>query len=271
MRVVVTGAQGFLGSEIVKLLKQQDDNVIGLTRRHCDLLSNCETSDFFSGINANLIIHCAAFVPSSMEEYHDISLSENNTLLLSNILRVTSCPVIYISSMTVYGPSKEVIRRESEQANPQTEYANSKFLGEQLLRGNGRDSVAIRIPGLFGQNRKSGLIHNNITQLNQSIIPSLPDTPLLWAAMDVQDAAKSIVTIANNYRFNGFEPINVGYRDCYSLNLLVDIYCGLFDFRIKYELEHPKFKFNLSKLEQIGAVPKIELSSAIKKYKGQIC
>jgi nucleoside-diphosphate-sugar epimerase len=271
MDFVVTGAQGFLGSKIVTILKKQGNNVTGLTRKDCDLMSRCETSDFFSSIDAHLIIHCAAFVPTSLEEYHDTSLSENNALLLSNILQATSCPVIYISSMTIYGPSQNIIRTESEEPNPQSEYAKSKFLGEQLLHKDGRDCAAIRIPGLFGESRKNGLIFNNIIQLMNSTKLSLPDSPLLWAAMDVQDAAISIVAITKKYHFNGFEAINVGYRDCYSVNLLVDIYSELFDYPIEYDIVHPEFKFDLSKLEKIDAVPKVNLSFAIKKYKGQIC
>lgn len=268
---VVTGAKGFLGSKIIQLLKNKGCNAIGLSREECDLASRQEVSDFFSTINVKLIIHCAAFVPSLLEEYQDVFLSKKNTLLLENILYATTCPIIYISSMTVYGPSKEASRKESELLNPQSEYAKSKSAGEELLQADGRDSLAIRLPGLFGESRNSGLIYNNVTQLAHSIKPSFPSEPLLWAAMDVHDAAISIVIIIEKFNFSGFEAINIGYRDCYSLNLLVDIYSKLFNYPIEYEIEHPKFKFDLSKVDKVGAVPAVDLFSAIKRYKDRVC
>jgi nucleoside-diphosphate-sugar epimerase len=234
-------------------------------------LSAKETSVFFSSITPHLIIHCAAFVPSSLHEYHDSSLSKNNTLLLRNVMDASTCPIMYISSMTVYGSSLKVIRRECEPSNPESEYGRSKLLGETTLQEHQRDSLAIRIPGLFGGSRKNGLIYNNISQLNQGITPSLPTEPLLWAAMNVEDAANSIVKIAKKHSFSGFEVINIGYQDCYSLNALVNIYRELFNYPIQYTIEHPVFQFDLTKLKKIGAMPNIGLFSAIKKYKGQIC
>ena len=269
MAIVITGAQGFLGAELVSLLKENNSKVLALTRQDCDLSSLLQTKNYFDAVPAKLIIHCAAFVPESLAEYNDRALSKNNSVMLKNILEVTSCPIIYISSMTVYGPSSEVIREESQQPNPQSAYASSKYQGEELLKAYKRDSLALRIPGLFGKKRCSGLIHNNIQHLLQSTAPVLPEKPTLWAAMDVKDAAYSIIKIVNNYTFSGFDAINIGYDETYSINKLIDIYNDIEDIEIDYSITHPEFKFNLNKLKKLNAMSNSTLSMAIIKLINQ--
>lgn len=271
MSIVITGAKGFLGSELVSLLKKQNSAVLALTRQDCDLSSLAQTKSYFTAVQASLIIHCAAFVPTTLDEYEDKALSKNNSLILKNVLEVTSCPIIYISSMTIYGPTSNIVKEETEQPNPQSAYAFSKYQSEKYLKASRRDSLAIRIPGLFGENRISGLIYNNTRQLLQSKELTLPEQPILWAAMDVKDAAYCIVKIVNNYLFNGFDVINVGYDETYSLNKLVDIYNDIEGIKINYPIKHPEFKFNLNKLSKLNALPKSTLLSAIIKLRSQLC
>jgi nucleoside-diphosphate-sugar epimerase len=105
----------------------------------------------------------------------------------------------------------------------------------------------------------------------QSTAPVLPEKPTLWAAMDVKDAAYSIIKIVNNYTFNGFEVINVGYDETYSINKLIDIYNDIEDIEIEinYSITHPEFKFNLHKLKKLNAMSNSTLSAAIIKLINQ--
>ncbi|WP_448546859.1 NAD-dependent epimerase/dehydratase family protein [Thalassotalea fusca] len=271
MRVLVTGAQGFLGSHIVSRLAKQGIEVIGLTRQDCDLSDLNQVKQTVSNLNAELIIHCAAFVPKSLLEYESETLTEKNILLIDNLLDSTDCPIVYISSMTVYGSNGVTLKKESESPYPESAYAQSKYQGELCLKRSERNALSIRIPGLFGDGRASGLIYNNLKKASQGAELSLPDKPLLWAAMDVEDAAQSIVKIIKQYRFNGFDIINLGYSDAYSINKLVDIVNQLFNGKFSYDVVHPEFQFELTKLKELKANPEVVLFDAIQKYKGKIC
>lgn len=271
MSIIITGAQGFLGAELVSAFQSKNCAVLALTRKNCDLSSLKQTKKYFSSIQSSLIIHCAAFVPKSLTEYEDKVLSKNNSLILKNILAVTSCPIIYISSMTIYGPSSNIVRDEEEQPNPQSAYAVSKYQGEECLKKSKQDSLILRIPGLFGEKRRNGLIYNTIQQLLKSTALTLPEQPILWAAMDVKDAADCIIKIVKNHVFNGFDVINVGYDEIYSLNKLISIYENIENIEINYPIQHPEFKFSLKKLNKLNAVPKSTISSAIIKLRSQLC
>lgn len=267
MSILITGASGFLGAYIVKSLKSQGQDVIAMSREDCDLSSAEQTHIYLSTVKVSMVVHCAAFVPSTLNEYEDKELSRNNGLLLQNLLNSTSCPIIYISSMTVYGASKNKIRSEAECPNPQSEYGMSKYLGEQYLRESNRKSLVIRIPGLFGHKRDNGLIYNCIGDLLNSCSPTLPESSILWAAMDVEDAALSIVKLITSYSFDAFDIINIGYDETYSISKLVKIYEELFDIKLDYKVEQPDFIFDLKKLKQASALPNESLKTAIEKLK----
>ncbi|MGQ3890888.1 NAD-dependent epimerase/dehydratase family protein [Legionella sp. CNM-4043-24] len=275
MTIVITGANGFLGRHLVSVFQQENTPVVELVRTTdgnkaaCDLADKEQVTERFKSLSPDLLIHCAAFVPQSLADYQKAELSLNNTRMLDNLLSATDCPIIYISSMTVYGESTKLSRSEPDAGNPSSEYGRSKYEGELLLRQSGRDSLAVRIPGLFGGNRQSGLIANLIHSLRDGKTPSLPDKPIIWAAMDVMDAARIIYELSQT-TFTGFNPVNVAYPDVYSINRLLS-YCNEhFKTEFNCAIAHPEFAFDLASLESRGVKPDNDLRRALNNYMAAI-
>ena len=167
MKVLITGATGYLGSSLVSTFRKEFTETITIAKNNkadfvCDLTDKAEVKSILPLINPTIVVHCAAFVPKKTEEYNSFILSKNNILMLNNLLFYTDCPIFFISSMTVYGNSKKIIRTEDEVCHPLNIYGKSKLNCEHLLKNIGRDSLAIRIPGLFGGERKTGLVANTL-------------------------------------------------------------------------------------------------------------
>lgn len=271
MQVLVTGANGYLGSSIAKQLKKRGVDLIQLVRSSptvdqvvCDLLNIQSLQKIASDYQPDVIIHCAAFVPKTLVEYSNAELASNNTVMLSNIIQCFSSRIVFVSSMTVYGESSRITRSEQDAGEPQSEYGLSKLHCEGVLCSSGRDSVAIRIPGLFGGNRDTGLVANVVKAFKSKVTPSLPTQKLLWAAMDVEDAATIISELAL-MEWSGFNPINVGYDDTYSINGFLELCAEEFCFSVDNEIDHPKFSFDLSKLKNLGLYPTNNLRNAIQR------
>jgi nucleoside-diphosphate-sugar epimerase len=178
-------------------------------------------------------------------------------------------PLVYISSMTVYGNSKNIVRCESDAGSPESPYGVSKYEGELLLKEDGRDSLSIRIPGLFGEGRDSGLVNNILMNLSSEEDLELPKSPILWAAMDVKDAAKVIIRLVKNSAFKGYTPINVGYSEIYSINRLLAIYERIFHISIAYEINHPDFRFDLTLLKKFKVISNGNLKVALMNLKSR--
>jgi nucleoside-diphosphate-sugar epimerase len=275
MRVLLTGANGFLGRhlssefirsgiELIKTTRKGDNNSVA-----CDLNSKENVGYLINLVKPDLIVHSAAFVPKTLEDYKNLESSYLNRKMLENILMSSKVPLVYISSMTVYGNSKNIVRCESDAGSPESPYGVSKYEGELLLKEDGRDSLSIRIPGLFGEGRDSGLVNNILMNLSSEEDLELPKSPILWAAMDVKDAAKVIIRLVKNSAFKGYTPINVGYSEIYSINRLLAIYERIFHISIAYEINHPDFRFDLTLLKKFKVISNGNLKVALMNLKSR--
>ncbi|NLR78608.1 SDR family oxidoreductase [Chitinophaga eiseniae] len=136
MKVVVTGANGFIGRNLVAHLKQQKEvEVYEITREtpvndYAGILKNAAVIYHLGGVNR----------PVHPDDFHT-----GNTLLTADILG-------HIKSNTF--PSKIIISSsaQAEQDNP---YGKSKLAAEELAKSFAKDNihevVLYRLPGIFGK------------------------------------------------------------------------------------------------------------------------
>ena len=143
----------------------------------CNIVNSVEFSNLSRSVKPDLIVHCASVVPKRLDDYNNNEHSLQNAKMLENIIISTDCPIVYISSMTVYGRSPLVMRNEGDVGNCESDYGRGKYDGEMLLRSARRDSLSIRIPGLFGGSRDTGLVANTLRAMKQGSPLNLPVAP----------------------------------------------------------------------------------------------
>lgn len=151
--ILLTGATGFVGSHIHRLLKQRSSEpLLALGRRPkpgitvCDLLDPSTLSslpwDQISGV-----IHCAAVIPShgSFDPFHNLRMT-HNLLQQLNPGRLRS--LVLISSVAVYPlpASCHKLRLEEDSALfPTDDYGRSKLAQEWLVENFGKDRFPVAI------------------------------------------------------------------------------------------------------------------------------
>lgn len=149
---IVTGAAGFIGSNLVKALNDRGENNIiavdNLTRADkFKNLADCEIADyldkrdfqkklqegFFDGL-VSAVLHQGAC--SDTMETDGRYMMENNyqySLDLLDYCQSEEVPFLYASSASVYGGGS-VFRESRENEAPLNVYAYSKFLFDQIVR-----------------------------------------------------------------------------------------------------------------------------------------
>lgn len=152
MYYIITGAAGFIGSNLVKALNQHgENNIIAVDNlKNADKFKNlvdCEIADyldkqvfleklqdgFFDGL-IRAVLHQGAC--SDTMETDGRYMMDNNyqyTLELLNYCQNEEIPFLYASSASVYGGGK-LFKESRECEAPLNVYAYSKFLFDQIVR-----------------------------------------------------------------------------------------------------------------------------------------
>ena len=153
MAIVVTGAAGFIGSNIVKALNARGETDIiavdNLTRgdkfrnlADCQISHYVDKEEFLAEIvgghwdgEISAILHQGAC--SDTMEHNGKYMMENNyqyTLLLFEFCQAEEIPFLYASSAATYGPGKNGFREEPACEGPLNVYGYSKLLFDQVVR-----------------------------------------------------------------------------------------------------------------------------------------
>jgi len=165
MYIVVTGAAGFVGSNVVKALNARGETGIlavdNLTRADkFRNLADCEIADYLDKEHFRAALDAGSFDGEIAAILHQGACSdtmqtdgrymmENNYRYSVDLLaycQSESVPLIYASSASVYG-SGAVFKESRENEKPLNVYGFSKFLFDQLVRRRWEDNTA-QVAGL---------------------------------------------------------------------------------------------------------------------------
>lgn len=168
MNILVTGSNGFIGSHVVKYLKDQGCYVIGLDRSEestvdvdeyvfCDLYSE-KTDEIFEYISVDkldAIVHLAA---DMRKEPHTVEVIKNNCVGVQRLLELCRereiGAFVQLSSLPVIGSPEITPITESHTLKPPTVYHCTKVMQELLANyayyTHGVRTVSFRISAPVG-------------------------------------------------------------------------------------------------------------------------
>lgn len=154
MKVLVTGANGQLGSALLQRLKLLDIECKGFNRNDLDLTNKRKTVQYIERYNPNAVIHCAAYTAVDKAEAEKEACFDVNVKGTQNIAFACGCidsKLIYISTDYVFdGNSKEPYETDAK-PNPVNYYGYTKYQGELGLKALPKVFI-VRTSWVFGEN-----------------------------------------------------------------------------------------------------------------------
>jgi dTDP-4-dehydrorhamnose reductase len=153
MRVLITGSNGQLGTEIREL--QTNYKMLDLVFKDLPALDICNFNllqSFIIDNNINAVINCAAYTAVDKAEQNAEIAEEVNSkgvLNLVNALKSVNGKLIHISTDYVFNGDHFIPYNESDSVSPIGVYGNTKRNGELAVINSDIDAIVIRTSWLY--------------------------------------------------------------------------------------------------------------------------
>ena len=142
--VLITGANGFIGSNLMKYFSEKGHSVTGWNRQKTDTCIAIDMSDIplmrekIKALQLDIIIHCAGSADVSKSVKDPLMDYESNVTITHNLLEAVlessqnKPRIVFLSSAGVYGNPKSLPVTENQEYRPLSPYALHKVMCEQL-------------------------------------------------------------------------------------------------------------------------------------------
>jgi len=154
--ILVTGAAGQLGSDIVAELQKRNIAHKGIDIAELDITSGEAVSSHFATALPKSVIHCAAYTAVDKAEDESELCYAVNSLGAENIAKACSeigAEMIYISTDYVFDGKGDTPYETDAVKSPIGVYGKSKLAGEEaVIKHIPSDSYIVRISWVFGKN-----------------------------------------------------------------------------------------------------------------------
>lgn len=166
MKVLITGASGFIGRNLVEEL-QKKYFLLTPAHKELNLLNQKDVSNYFKKNSIDCIIHCAVYGGSRISEQVDNSLYKNLRIFFNIIHNKNKFKkIIFIGSGAEYDKSKPIIKVKEEDYDksiPKDNYGFYKYICSKYIK-EVNYIVNLRLFGIFGKYEKYKLrfISNSI-------------------------------------------------------------------------------------------------------------
>ena len=305
-RVLVAGANGMVGSAIVRNLKDRGySNIVTATRFEVDLANQEETQYYISKMQPDYVFVAAAKVGGIMaNNNYKADFLYQNLMIQSNIIHSSymsgAKKLLFLGSSCIYPKfATQPITEDQLMTGPleptNDAYAIAKIAGIMMCQAYrqqyGFNAISLMPTNLYGPNDNFDLETSHVLPAMIAKFHAALDHSKYWEVklwgdgsamrefLHVDDLAEACYTCMQNY--NDSEHINVGTGEDVTIKELAETIADVvgYDRHINWDITKPngtpRKVMNVDRIKALGWEPKISLRDGIEKtyewYKENAC
>ncbi|MBS4213126.1 dTDP-4-dehydrorhamnose reductase [Neobacillus rhizophilus] len=154
MKVVVTGAAGQLGQDVLLELERNNHQAIGADRQTLDISDEAAVQAFIQEVKPDVILHCAAYTNVDSAEQDEETAYKVNGLgakYLAQAAKQTGAKMMYISTDYVFDGTASEPYEVDHPTKPLGAYGRTKLAGEVFVQENLEEFFIVRTAWVFGK------------------------------------------------------------------------------------------------------------------------
>ena len=158
MKILVTGAKGQLGTELMQVIAVRGDDGVGIDIDTVDITQREIVHDVFAEIRPDAVINCAAWTAvDACEDDPDKALTANGVAVrwVAEACDAIDAHLVHVSTDYVFDGTKPTPYVETDIPNPQSVYGTTKLAGEAEALSIGTMAAVVRtswVCGFHGNN-----------------------------------------------------------------------------------------------------------------------
>lgn len=212
MKIIVTGSNGQLGTDVAAELSAKGHEVIGADLPEADITNQDTISALITESKAAAVIHCAAFTNVDLAETEKEVCKKINIDGTKNI--ATACKnngikMLYISTDYVFSGVGEDAFETDDSKAPCNFYGETKLGGEKAVTENCDKYFIVRISWVFGENGKNFV--KTMLRLSKEREEISVVCDQIGSPTYTKDLAKLLCSMIETEKYGIYHATNEGY------------------------------------------------------------
>ncbi len=154
MKILITGAKGQVGTDVVIEAKKRKHEVYGFSSSELDITNQQVVDSQLSSVMPDVVINAAAYTAvdkAETEQDKAYAINELGVKNLADTCKKLDIPLLHISTDYVFDGEKKEPYVETDTPNPTSVYGASKLAGEIALQKAWYKHIILRVSWVFGE------------------------------------------------------------------------------------------------------------------------
>ena len=275
MKVLVTGAKGQLGYDVMNELAKRGYEAIGVDVQEMDITDAQAVDRVITESGVDKVIHCAAYTAvDAAEDNVDLCRKVNaqGTENIAKVCKKLDIPMLYLSTDYVFDGEGTRPWEPDDKRDPLNVYGQTKYEGELAIEENLDKYFIVRIAWVFGVNGKNFIKtmlklaenHDTITVVNDQV----------GSPTYTYDLSRLLVDMIETDKYGRYHATNEGLCTWYEFAVEIFRQAGISvnvvpvtseEFQAKAKRPHNS-RLNKDKLDEMGFKRLPSWQDALSRY-----